>query len=440
MSTLRIGHTANNALFRNKKKLLQLKKNIWRQLGPNIYGKVSSDFFGHSVSLNSEGNRVAIGAIFSDRNSDIDNNEGEVRVYEYTDSGWVQLGESIYGDKVFDQLGYSVSLNSEGNRVAMGVKFSDRNSDDNNEGEVRVYEYTDSGWDQLGESIYGDNKNDRLGHSVSLNSDGNRVAIGAIFSDRNSGIDNNEGEVRVCEYTDSGWVQLGESIYGNNIYDQLGYSVSLNSEGNRVAIGAIFSGSNFEGEVRVYEYNNTNNTNNISSGWVQLGESIYGKENDMLGHSVSLNSEGNRVVIGVIFGDSNDDIDSYEGEVRVYEYNDDDKWVQLGASIYGKKEHDRLGFSVSLNSEGNRVAIGAIFSDRNSGIDNNNEGEVRVYEYTDSGWVQLGESIYGNNIYDQLGYSVSLNSEGNRVAIGAISGDRNNNSSSEGEVRVYKCI
>ena len=44
---------------------------------------------------------------------------------------------------------------------------------------MRVYEYSSSSWSQLGSDIDGEAANDNSGYSVSLSSDGTKVAIGA---------------------------------------------------------------------------------------------------------------------------------------------------------------------------------------------------------------------------------------------------------------------
>ena len=46
-------------------------------------------------------------------------------------------------------------------------------------------------------------------------------------------------------------------------------------------------------------------------------------------------------------------------------------------------------------------------------------GSVRVYQYSSSTWSQLGNDIDGKAAGDNFGWSVSLNSAGDIVAIGA---------------------
>ena len=80
------------------------------------------------------------------------------------------------------------------------------------------------------------------------------------------------------------------------------------------------------------------------------------------------------------------------------------------------------------------MAIGAIENDGNG----SNSGHVRIYEYSNGKWDQLGEDIAGEATGDQSGYSVSLSADGGRVAIGAIEND--GNGSNSGHVRIYELI
>ena len=90
----------------------------WVQLGSDIDGEAHDDFFGHSVSLSSDGTIVAIGAYGNDGNG---NSSGHVRVYEWDVSAWVQRGSDIDGEAAGDRGGWSVSLSSDGNIVAIGA-------------------------------------------------------------------------------------------------------------------------------------------------------------------------------------------------------------------------------------------------------------------------------------------------------------------------------
>ena len=417
-------------------KLIGGSSGSFTQLGGDIDGEAADDRSGASVSLSSDGTRVAIGAYSNDGTSgNTNDNRGHVRIYDYNGSAWVQVGGDIDGEAAGDSSGYSVSLSSDGSRVAIGAIGNDGNG--LSSGHVRIYDYNGSAWVQVGGDIDGEAAGDGTGHSVNLSSDGSRVAIGAPYNDGNGG---SSGHVRIFNYNGSAWVQVGGDIDGEASGNYSGYNqVSLSSNGSVVAIGAYANDDNgfWSGHVRIFNYN--------GSAWVQVGADIDGEAtNDQSGWSVSLSSNGSRVAIGATDNDGNGD---NSGHVRVYDYNGT-AWVQVGGDIDGEAAGDESGYSVSLSSDGSRVAIGARLND---GIGNfsatpantNNIGHVRIYEYKvisgTGSWTQIGGDIDGEAGGDGLGvYPVSLSSDGKRVAIGATRNDGNGGSS--GHVRVYEFI
>jgi hypothetical protein len=173
---------------------------------------------------------------------------------------------------------------------------------------IRVYEYSSGSWSQLGSDINGEAASDYSGKTLAMSSDGSRVAIGA---NGNDGAGPYSGHVRIYEYTSGSWVQLGTDLDGETSYDQSGISVSLSSDGNRVAIGAHYNDGTASnaGQVRIYEYS--------SGSWSQVGVDINGKaESDESGTSVAISGDGSRVVIGAPY---DDDVGNIGGHVRVYD-------------------------------------------------------------------------------------------------------------------------
>ena len=380
----------------------------WDQIGNDIDAEASGDQSGTSVSLSSDGTIVAIGARYNDGT---DTNAGHVRVYEYNGSSWVQRGSDIDGEAANDSSGRSVSLSEDGSIVAVGAVWNDDGGTD--AGHVRVYEWNGgtSAWNQKGGDIDGEAAGDKSGYSVSLSSDGNIVAIGAPY---NGGTGSEAGHVRVYKYNAGSWSQQHSDIDGEAAGDRSGTSVSLSSDGSIVAIGApLNDGVPFAaGHVRVYE--------DSGSAWSQIFSDIDGgTAGDQSGTSVSLSDDGTVVAIGSPGRDA--------GHVRVYE-NNGSAWVQKGGDIDGEANLDRSGFSVSLSSDGDVVAIGAYA--------NGSNGHVRIYKYSGGSWVQKGDDIDGEAAGDQSGYSVSLSSDGSIVAIGAP--DNDGTGTDAGHVRLYE--
>jgi len=361
------------------------------QIGQDIDGEAAGDYSGWSVSLSSDGNRVAIGAPFNDGNG---SGAGHVRIYENISGTWSQIGQDIDGEADDDMFGFSLSSSSNGSVVAIGAYRNDENG--SNSGHVRIYENIGGSWSQIGQDIDGEAADDFFGYSVSLSSDGSTVAIGASAL-----LVPGSGYVRIYENIVGTWSQIGQDIDGEATDDQSGTSVSLSSNGSTVAIGAPLNDGNGlnSGHVRIYE--------NFGGIWTQIGQDINGEAtDDQSGTSVSLSSDGSTVAIGATGNDGNG---STSGHVRIYE-NIVGTWSQIGQDIDGESVGDNSGWSVSLSSDGNRVAIGAY------GID---AGHVRIYENIGGSWFQIGQDIDGESVGDNSGYSVSLSSDGNSVAIGA---------------------
>ena len=387
---------------------------LWNQLGADIDGEVNGGFSGSSVSLSADGSRLAIGAIQNDGNGVL---AGHVRLHHWNGSAWAQLGADIDGEAPGDRSGQSVSLSADGSRVAIGAWLNDGNGFD--AGHVRLYGWNGNAWVQVGADIDGEAAGDNSGTSVSLSADGSRVAIGAAYNDGNGA---DAGHVRIYDWSGSAWVQTGADIDGEAAGDVSGNSVSLSADGSRVAVGAGYNNGNGAdaGHVRLYDWN--------GSAWVQLGTDIDGEAaGDLSGWSVSLSADGSRVAIGA---GNNAGNGSYAGQVRIYDWSGS-AWVQTGDDIDGEAAGDHSGNSVSLSADGSRVAIGAWGNDGNGP----NAGQVRLYDWNGSAWLQLGADIDGEAPGDRSGHSVSLAADGSRVAIGAPSND--GNGASDGQVRVY---
>jgi len=468
------------------------------QFGADIDGEAAEDYSGRSVSLSSDGTILAIGAQYNDGNG---NTSGHVRVYKYANNSWTQLGADIDGEADGDGSGRSVSLSSDGTKLAIGAMNNGGNG--YGSGHVRVYKYANNSWTQIGNDIDGEAAGDRNGNSVSLSSDGTILAMGAYYNDGNG---SNSGHVRVYEFksepfsytnwknsepNDAGvgsgtenyamivdglWNDisnndggisklylletnqlinslggytylgqyLGHSYFKSNspigswtaardqAYKDGGYLVTMTSEAERNKVNSWFSSTAFIG---LYQDANDPNYSEPSGGWKwvehwdQIGSDIDGEAaNDNSGWSVSLSSDGTILAIGAQYNDGNG---SNSGHVRVYSYANN-SWTQLDADIDGKADGDGSGSSVSLSSDGKKLAIGAQYNDGNG----SNSGHVRVYSYANNSWTQLGNDIDGEAANDKSGESVSLSSDGTILAIGAYNND--GNGSNSGHVRVYK--
>jgi hypothetical protein len=300
------------------------------QLGADIDGEAAYDASGYSVSLSANGERLAIGAVGNDGNGI---NSGHVRAYEWSGTAWVQLGTDIDGESHEDRFGTSVSLSSDGDRLAIGADGNDGSGI--NSGHVRVYQWSGTAWVQLGTDIDGESHEDRFGTSVSLSSDGDRLTIGAP---NNAGGGWGSGHVRVYQWTDKNWVQLGGDIDSEAENDRSGHSVSISSDGNRLAIGAAQNDGNGldSGHVRIYDlsmFNEFQINTGLSGAWYNEDQDGHGlnvivlDENRTIIYWYVYHTDGTPmflIIDGTNLGNSTTGVAYYSAGMRFGEFNPND--------------------------------------------------------------------------------------------------------------------
>ena len=386
------------------------------KLGSDIDGEAQGDRSGYKVSISSDGTKIAIGAL---GNSGGGSDAGQVRVYQYSNNAWAQIGADIDGEAMFDQSGISVALSSDGTTVAVGASGNSGNGA--NSGHVRVYRNIAGTWTKLGADIDGEATNNASGSAVAISLDGNIVAIGAPFNSDNG---NSAGQVRVYQYSNNAWTKIGADIDGESSNDNSGQAVAISSDGTIVAIGAPQNSNgngNGSGQVRVYR--------NIAGTWTKLGADIDGEAaGDVSGSSVAISSDGTTVAIGAPF---NDGTGNSAGQLRVYQYSNS-SWTKIGSDIDGNAASDGSGRSVAISSDGTIVAIGA----PQSSMFASEKGYVKLYKNVSGTWTLIDQKIDGEASGDASGSSVAISSNGTIVGIGAPSNSGINGSGS-GHVRVY---
>mmetsp|Transcript_4412 Transcript_4412/g.6428 ORF Transcript_4412/g.6428 Transcript_4412/m.6428 type:complete len:836 (-) Transcript_4412:442-2949(-) len=354
----------------------------WNQVGDDILG--GDGDYAYATSISGNGNRIVIGAYANDNYC---NNCGLVRVYDKSETGWVQVGSDIHGMNPGDGCGYPVSISDDSNIIVVGERYYDGDGK-KSRGRVRVFHFVGDDWTLLGgeTDIVGESAYDYFGRMISLSTDGKTIIVGSYDADRNGSI--NAGYAAVYNFDDSSWNQVGDSVVGVNLNDMVGTSVDVSSNGTIVAIGS-------RNVARIFEVK--------TEGLEQLGDDFSGNSDSFL--AVSLSSDGSKVAIGVRYGLNNSRI----GEASVFEYGATG-WSQLGNTLYGEEMNDQFGYRVSLSSDGRTIAVGARDHDTNSGIDS---GYVRVFTFGDSDWTQAGSDIEGKAVQSNFGgYSLELSSDG----------------------------
>lgn len=299
--TLAIGEPFNNDLgfTSGQVRVFRNINNTWTQIGQDLYGQNALAGAGTMVSLSADGNTVAFGAP-NTTVSGFSGFTGNVEVYQLQGSSWVQKGSDINGDGSIIKFGTSVSLSNDGNIVAIGHTGDPGNMNSPQFGRVKVYQFINNQWTQIGNTIFGLVNRDEFGNKVSLSALGNMLAISTFSSN----------VVLVYQLNGGVWTQLGNLMSGENIGDGFGSSISLSDSGTRIAIGARFY-TNLSNMGRAYVYENQ------SGIWTLINNPIFGVFNDdLFGISIAITGDGSKVVVGAT---NNDAGGNNAGQVRVFE-------------------------------------------------------------------------------------------------------------------------
>ncbi|RYM34923.1 T9SS type A sorting domain-containing protein [Brumimicrobium glaciale] len=375
----------------------------WTQIGSDLDGDSANDEFGTTVGLSADAKVLIVGAPKNDTST------GQVKVFDWNGTTWMQKGASLLGLEGGSQFGNSVDVSSDGNTILVGAPSA---AVSGSPGYSQVYEWNGTAWLQKGSTILGENANilNGAGSSVSMNSDGTVIAIGASG---NSNVTSYTGHVRIYEWDGSDWLQRGIDIDGQAQFDSFGASVSLNESGTALAVGAM--GAGIGGECSLFLWN--------GSSWLQKGNVLLGEENNGFGSAVHLDASGNTLAVSAqsnaLFG---------TGYVKVFSW-DGASWNQKGSILEGEQIGTDFFGQAKLSADGNTLVAGAYGNAAENGY-------VKAFQFDGTDWMQQGSTISGEAEGDFFGFSVDISDDGAIIAAGATLNDANGASS--GHVRVIE--
>ncbi|MFK7925427.1 MAG: T9SS type A sorting domain-containing protein [Bacteroidia bacterium] len=323
------GLSGNPSTLGGHARVYRLTAGQWVQLGNTIAGEVSGDQFGFSLDLSATGNRLIVGGRNNNGNG---NNSGHVRVFEFQNNDWVQLGDDIDGDMVDDRLGTGVSINADGTIIAASTPL--HSSGGSSAGQVKVWQWQNDNWVQLGSDILGMGPGETFGSMVALSEDGLSFVSSAPAHDHGNGF----GSVRVYQFDNGSWTQVGADMRASSTSEAFGTAVTISGNGNRVAVGTQSADDVAMSSGRVNQFELINGT------WTELYSPITGQAQfDNLGKSVALNHNGSRVAIGANLAGGT------QGYTSVYEDS------QMPVSIASLRE--RLGLVIEQDIQAGTLVL-----------------------------------------------------------------------------------
>ena len=163
------------------------------------------------------------------------------------------------------------------------------------------------------------------------------------------------------------WVEQEPALIGMSPSGRFGHITALSNDGSRLAVAApntVVDGDNKRGVVMVYE--------TINGNWVQLGQTLTGvAANDNFGFAMVLSGDGNTLIVGAPGSNGEG---TFRGEVSAFRFlSDATGWVQVGGTISGGMDRDRLGRTLAMNNDGSRFVV-------SSYLHNGQSGQIRVFD------------------------------------------------------------
>jgi len=405
-----IGHLGN-VISQGKvtvSSLIDANSNTW-QTSKIITEPSASNgsYFGHAVSMNWKGTRIAVGAYGVDK----------VYVFDATSTSpnpWATYVSNTISGYTDSNFGYSVSLGQDvDTTLAIGAPNHNR---------VDVWKLSNSSW-----SLAYSNIGDDIPNVIPLNSTSGTVTINSKLSSNVSSLQYGFS----CKLA-----PFGTHLIVGGPGTPLDAISSVNSDysGSNTSFLEAFipHGQRQSGSARVLV-----TTDDWVSTFSQLGQTFSGLEYDgsnyitnsgnlkfpTLGYSVAINFDGSVIAVSAPNRQS--------GTVRVYKYSTvSSSWEQRGVDI---KSGSALftGFSIGLDYTGNRVAMSMISNWAFPAVLN---AQLYVLDWSGSDWIEgqlpISSKYPGYDYNSETGtkmlsgYKLDI-TDGNQVAVSRIWWDDN---------------
>ena len=316
--------------------------------------KASYDYFGYSVSIDSDGDTAIVGAYGEDTGGA---HSGSAYIFTRSGSTWTQQAKIQASDaQADDYFGISVSISGDGNTAIVSARNEDTTA--SNAGSAYIYTRSGSTWSQQAKIQASDAQaNDNFGYSVDISNDGDTVIVGAYREDT-GGTD--AGSAYIYTRSGSTWSQQAkiQASFGGS-EDRFGYSVSIDSDGDTAIVSAIYedTGGASAGSAYIFTRSGTS--------WSQQAQiqPTNVSASDLFGRSVSISGDGNTVI-----GSSPIEDTGFTNAGAVYIFTrSGSTWTQQAKiQAYDAQASGWFGDYVDISNDGNTVIIGADNTDSGS--------------------------------------------------------------------------
>jgi hypothetical protein len=310
--------------------------------------------------------------------------------------------ENKYVDNSYKKSNTNVNISADG-KTALFAAYVDKNSGEDG---VWIYKRNGNAWEKQTDNLFEAQSGLYL---TRLSADGNT----AIFTNY-VGVDvYNNVKVKVNVYKRDGevWSKQTDFIPNDAITNTSPYHIALSADGNTLVLG---SSSSYLQQESAWVYTRENGV------WTRQGTKLVcqGAVGDVdQDIEVAISADGSTIALGGY----NDD--NYNGATWIFTRNSSGVWSQQGAKLIGTggaKRWQSQGIALSLNADGNVLAIGG--TAWYDGFQNNG---VWVFTRSNGVWKQQGNMIAPKEASSgtAFGSALALSADGATLMIGAPSED-----------------
>ena len=342
---------------------------------------LASNYFGWSIAVDNTGSRVVVGQINGDGSV---SNSGKAIVFLRSGSTWSREAIlSSSNETAGGQFGVAVDIDSTGTRIIVGANY-ETSSGATQGGRAYIFSRSGSTWIQEKTLMASDSgiAYERYGNSVAIDDSGTRCVVGASQGDSAGQL--NIGKVYIFVRSGASWGQ--EALLtppGGNSSWWFGQDVDIDGTGTRIVASALngpyplSEGVGGAGCAFIL----------IRSGTSWSFEATIGSDfpytNNQFGYSVSINTAGDYVAVSEPESAPGGTVDA--GQVHIFKRTVT-TWSRQAALIANDKASgDLFGYGCSLNSNGDRVVIGAYNADVSGMTDC---GKAYIFTRSGSAWTQ----------------------------------------------------
>jgi hypothetical protein len=298
----------------------------------SLDGDIGDKYFGHRVSISSDGTIIAVSGICTNSISKTFFSKVRIFIENKNTEHWDQHGQDITSSnesEFYTDARTDVSLSGNGTKIAIASVYQNQRLNVGiltSKAEIKVYGYDSSkNWTEIVKPYEGEagNGGSLIGLTVSLNGDGTTLAYGELYHDNATAVKSDAGKVSVCAIGGIVRSSTCDEVATGDAGDLAGTSVMIADNYPCLIYGSSrANGTNGEDSGTATVLCEANG--NWTGGDWQQRQSLHGEAaSDEFGFSVGITSDAEYIAVGARFDDHTVD-DKYKkdaGHVRVYKLN-----------------------------------------------------------------------------------------------------------------------